>query len=118
MIRLAALVAVTVSLLGCARPLPTLSRSEALQCRANGGFQSRAPFGTPICEVPYADAGKTCTEKTDCLGRCLLQLTGTAATNPKPGTPVTGRCEASNATFGCFTTVEDGKTTDAGVCVD
>ena len=84
-----------------------LSRAELHACVAKGGHASRAPFGSPICEVPFADADKACTGKADCQGRCLKFEDGS---DPRPqlGDRVTGACEASDETFGCYGRVEGG----------
>lgn len=96
---------------------PALSVAEARQCRAKGGFESRAPFGTPICQTLYADAGKTCSDKHDCLGRCLSDAPDNAAA-VQVGTPVAGRCEPKEPTFGCHARVEAGKLAEPYFCED
>jgi len=94
-----------------------LSAVEAQQCRAQGGYESRAPFGTPICQIRYADAGKTCTGKADCFGRCLSDAPDNASALAV-GTSVAGRCEAAKQTFGCHARVEDGKLAEPYYCED
>lgn len=96
---------------------PTLNLKQAQQCQAKGGFESRAPFGTPICQFRYADAGKNCTGKADCLGRCLSDAPDNAA-SIQIGTPVAGRCEANASTFGCYARVEAGKLAESYSCED
>ena len=103
---------------GCAerRPLK-LDVARAQQCLAEGGFESRAPFGGPICQSRLADAGKVCTGKSDCLGQCLSDAPEKAAL-VSVGTPVAGRCEAVKQTFGCFGRVEGGKLAEPYYCVN
>ena len=96
---------------------PVLSAAEAQQCRAQGGYESRAPFGTPICQIRYADAGKTCTGKADCLGQCLSDAPENASV-VSVGTPVAGRCEAEKQSFGCYARVEGGKLAEPYYCID
>lgn len=95
-------------------PPKKLPSAEARMCRAKGGYESRAPFGTPFCQFRYGDAGKTCTGKADCQGRCLYSFDGDAK-HARLGDAITGTCEAEHSTFGCYGTVEGGKlATDEG----
>lgn len=56
------------------------------------------------CIVTYADAGKACTDGSQCLGkRCVGDFEDKAAPNP-----ATGTCTATNNPFGCNTVVEAG----------
>jgi hypothetical protein len=90
---------------------PTAQSPEAA-CTARGG--AIKPVGRmqmPTCVVPYADAGKSCTDKSQCEGACILQTT------QEPEGPVTGQCQQSSSQFGCFAKVENGKATHA-MCVD
>ena len=64
-----------------------------------------------------ADAGKNCTGKPDCLGRCLSDAPDNAA-SIQIGTPVAGRCEANASTFGCYARVEAGKLAESYSCED
>jgi hypothetical protein len=103
---------------GCAeKRSPALSATEAQQCRIQGGYEGRAPFGSPICQMRYSDAGKTCTGKADCVGQCLSDAPGNASAI-SVGTPVVGRCEAEKQTFGCYGRVEGGKLAEPYLCVD
>ncbi len=63
------------------------------------------------CIVPYADAGKTCTDNGDCSGDCL-------ATSIVPtGTATTGICQRDSDRFGCRQVVVGGKG-QAALCID
>lgn len=95
----------------------TLNQSELMQCGSQGGYESRAPFGSPICQIPYADAGKTCSGKSDCVGKCLFDA-GDDWRKWATGMPAVGRCEAEKQTFGCYAVVEGGKLATDGMCVD
>lgn len=107
-----------VALGGCAdKAPPTLTTTESRQCVAEGGYESRAPFGTPICQMRYIDAGKSCAGKADCLGRCLSDAPDNAAAIPV-GALVVGRCEAEKQTFGCYASVEGGKLAEPYICFD
>lgn len=91
------------------------SASERETCRARGGsIQGVGMFGMPACVTPYTDAGKSCSTKSDCEGRCLLDLDGHDADDRPPATP---QCEKTDQTFGCFAEVIDGKP-QPGMCVD
>ena len=112
-----ALTAVVALLLaGCAAPNaePAAPSAQALaaQCAAKGG--SITPVGKaqiPTCVVPYADAGKACTDKSQCEGQCVLEG------NLEAQGDVTGQCQKTNRQFGCYARVVNGKATGA-ICVD
>lgn len=105
------------SLTTCAGPRKHLSSKEAASCRAEGGYESRTAFGYPICQHIFADAGKTCLGKSDCLGRCLSSLDGEGPW-PKAGDTATGKCQATEYFPGCHAVVERGKLQDSGICDD
>ncbi len=65
----------------------------------------------PRCIVPYADAGKTCTDNAECSGDCL-------ATSIVPtGTATTGTCQRDSDRFGCRQEVIGGMG-QAALCID
>jgi len=101
----------------CSAPPKRLSSTEAKVCRAQGGYESHAPFGSPFCQFRYRDAGKRCSGKADCQGRCLFYLDGQSL-EPKVGDSVAGKCEAERSTFGCYGTVEAGKLAIDEGCTD
>ena len=96
---------------------PTLSKEEVSICVGRGGRESRAPFGSPICQIPFQDAHKACSGKADCRGRCLSDAPVHAETIPV-GAPTAGSCEAESSTFGCFAKVEGGKLAEAYYCAE
>jgi hypothetical protein len=96
---------------------PTLSKEEVSVCVGRGGHESRTPFGLPICQVPYQDAGKVCSGKAECLGQCLSDAPANAA-SVAVGTPAVGRCQAESEAFGCFAKVEGGKLAERYICVE
>lgn len=103
----------------CAHPRSKLSASDLKVCLAEGGYQSSGPFGYPLCQVRYADAGKTCSGKVDCQGKCILEVTGLPGPPPAPGSLQPGRCEAERSTFGCYAVIDDGRVTSEGtICYD
>ncbi|MBV6782876.1 hypothetical protein KWH04_20015 [Xanthomonas campestris pv. trichodesmae] len=95
-----------------APPPPHTVSADAAECTAKGG-QLR-PVGRmqiPRCIVPYADAGKTCTDNSDCSGDCL-------ATSIVPtGAAAAGICQRDSDRFGCRQTVVGGKG-QAALCID
>ncbi|RBB25261.1 hypothetical protein BRN16_14640, partial [Xanthomonas oryzae pv. oryzae] len=65
----------------------------------------------PRCIVPYADAGKTCSDNADCSGDCL-------ATSIVPtGAAATGTCQRDSDRFGSRQEVVGGKG-QAALCID
>lgn len=89
------------------------TKAERQLCQAAGGEVRRAGLlGYENCILPYADAGKTCSDSSDCIGDCRLTSSGAA-----PEETVTGTCQINDSLFGCFQTVENGR---AGhmLCVD
>ena len=82
---------------------------------AGGTIQSRGKLGRPMCVLPYSDAGKSCSGKKDCQGRCLANE-GPGGL-PKLGEATAAHCQPDNRLYGCYVEVESGKARPA-VCVD
>lgn len=92
-------------------PAPT-AQSEAATCASRGGaMQPVGRLQRPTCVVPYADAGKTCSDKADCQGSCI------AEGNLEAQGATTGQCQKTNVQFGCYAKIVGGKAT-AAICVD
>jgi putative hemolysin len=92
----------------------TLSDADRATCAADGGtVERRGRLGAELCVVPFADAGKSCTDASQCEGQCIAEETGPQpeAENPK------GMCQADDKLFGCYSTVENGKIANT-ICVD
>ncbi|WP_454714835.1 hypothetical protein [Caulobacter segnis] len=113
---LASLAAVAALLLSACAPTaqPAAPSADNLvaQCSAKGG--SVQPVGKaqfPTCVIPYADAGKVCTDKAQCEGACVLEG------NIETTGDVAGTCQKTNRQFGCYAKVVNGKSTGA-ICVD
>lgn len=88
--------------------------ADAAACRERGG--TLRPVGrmqSLQCVVPYADAGKVCTDGDQCAGDCRA---APDANFDAPG-PISGFCQADSDRFGCVTTLEDGKVASA-MCID
>lgn len=112
----ASLAAVAALLLSACAPTaqPAAPSADYLvaQCSAKGG--SVQPVGKaqiPTCVIPYADAGKVCTDKSQCEGNCILEG------NIETTGDVAGTCQKTNRQFGCYAKVVNGKSTGA-ICVD
>jgi len=91
----------------CAHNEPRLSPDKRRACLAEGGYESRGPFGYAFCQVRYGDGGRHCSTKSDCEGQCILMNEGPP--RYPAGTPASGLCEAERSTFGCFAVIMDGK---------
>ncbi len=86
---------------------------DAQACAAQGGrVQPLGLRGQPTCVVPYADAGKACSDKRDCSGNCLAS--GTVAA----GAQATGVCQRDvSQNFGCQQRIVGGVAGPA-LCID
>jgi hypothetical protein len=92
---------------------PAVRSIDVAQCRENGGeIRNVGILQLPSCVVPYADAGKTCSDSAECEGACLLLEQFVS-----DGTQATGQCQQTNSLFGCFATIEQG-VANATICVD
>jgi putative hemolysin len=91
----------------------TLSASDAAACQAGGGQVAvRGRLQAELCVQPFADAGKACTDNSQCEGACVSESMEAAA-----GETVTGQCQADNRPFGCFAELEQGRPV-RGICID
>ncbi len=95
-----------------AQPAAPSAEKLAAACTAKGGaLQPVGKAQIPTCVIPYADAGKACTDKSQCEGQCVLEG------NLEATGDVTGQCQKTNRQFGCYARVVNGKAT-AAICVD
>ena len=87
--------------------------AREVDCQAAGGrLQALGRLQRVQCVIPYADAGKACSSKSDCSGHCL------AAAEVAVGAVATGTCQRDvSETFGCRQRVEEGKA-QGMLCVD
>lgn len=79
-----------------------LNANPAACAKAGGQVQPVCMLQKPMCVIAFKDAGKTCSDSSDCSGRCLIE--GQA----QPQSKATGKCTASNDPCGCFQIVEKG----------
>ena len=93
--------ALALALSGCQQDLKMANNGgipsrDLRNCAVSGGtIQSRGKAQIPTCVYPYSDAGKSCSGKKDCQGRCLanegpggLPKLGDA-TGGRPAAPLT-----------------------------
>ena len=92
---------------------PTMSVSSSA-CTARGGeMRQVGRMQSWQCVVKYADAGKRCTDASQCEGQGEIAGNSGVA----PGARAVGQCQADSNRFGCRTTVKDGKA-EATLCID
>jgi hypothetical protein len=86
--------------------------ADPAACAAAGGeLQPVCRMQRPMCLISFADAGKACTDGSQCgSGRCYVQGADAAA-------PTSGQCTATNDPCGCYQRIEDGKVQPT-ICVD
>ena len=120
--RIAAALALIALAYACApTPAPTTSETppadggvsaDAAACAARGGeIQRVGRMQSERCVIRYPDAGKACTDKADCTGRCLgpPQNASSAA--------VSGVCETNDSGWVCNAIIEHGRVVSS-ICVD
>lgn len=79
-----------------------LTANPAACAKAGGEIRKVCMLGTPMCVVAFSDAGKSCSDSSECMGNCTLPMSA------PPGQPATGQCTANNDPCGCFQLVEKG----------
>ena len=118
MMRVILLAAILVASLGAAAPvssenqLPREPSREAQKacalrhgsiehggCMVAGGWE---------CIIKYADAGRPCTDKSQCEGRCWVRVDG-AGHAPKEGEADSGVCEDDSRGCGCYALIMNGR---------
>jgi hypothetical protein len=105
--------ALLISSCGTAPKLADHPQFNVSECEGHGGvFKRVGRAQVEVCAVPYADAGKTCSDKSDCIGVCIASYSeGGSQTGA-------GTCQTDNAPlFGCYSLVEKGVLRSAR-CVD
>ena len=91
-----------------------LTKIDQKRCKAEGGsIQGVGMFGLPACVKPYPDAGKTCSDRSECQGLCKSAPDAVVGSSP-----TTGTCQKdSHDIFGCYNEVKAGVVV-AGFCFD
>lgn len=109
------MILVLAAVLALAAPQAQPRTSTTAACAAKGGTVRPVCMSrTLTCVAPYPDAGRPCTDKSQCKGKCFL-------TGPYPRSPLTtkvvGRCQRNDDPCGCFSTIVKGRVA-GGICVD
>ncbi|PIE01082.1 MAG: hypothetical protein CSA79_01285 [Thiothrix nivea] len=88
----------------CSTPAPG-TPSFAQQCEQGGGRWVRGGIaGFYGCLRPAPDAGKRCTDSSQCAHHC----NAVPGTEPPPGTATSGQCQANNNYSGCHIEIRQG----------
>lgn len=86
---------------------------ERDMCEAVGGeVRPDGLAGSEQCIQTMPDAGKACTDSSECLAECKV-----VGEFVDFNVAAVGQCSQNDSPFGCFQTVEDGLATPA-ICVD
>lgn len=122
----AILVAAALMLAACAQPATTplpvqpetpakidwQAASTAEQCSSiSGEWRPVCMMGKPACVVTFKDAGKSCSDSSECSGKCVTKA------GAQPGTETRGQCTTNSDPCGCFQLVTKGKA-DYPLCAD
>ena len=80
-----------------------LSETQRTDCIARGGYIDLVTFNTEGCVIRTKDAGKSCSDSSECDGACLAPLA------LAEGTPAIGTCASeAGMFFGCTNIVTKG----------
>ena len=71
-----------------------------------------------MCVIRFKDAGKTCSGKADCEGKCFARSATLDSRKYPIGTRAKGQCQSENSEFGCLARVENGKIATVFMCTD
>lgn len=95
-------------------PKPENATDEA-SCKSGGGeWRPVCRMQQPACVTTFPDAGKACSDGSECAGDCVSANTGEF---PAAGATATGVCATNNDPCGCRQTITGGKA-NAAICVD
>ena len=88
---------------------------DVAACHAGGGKIKRVcMLQVPACITPFPDAGRRCTDNSECQGKCILEIDHL----PEPKETVSGRCQKDDDPCGCKYEVVNGKLGEDSRCVD
>lgn len=84
------------------------------ECLAKGGtYSKQGRLQAYRCVIQFSDAGKACSDSSECQGSCLNSDTAITAGT----TNVKGTCAATDSPFGCRQTIEGG-VAKGFLCID
>lgn len=90
-----------------------LAKIDVLACLNHGGvIKGICMSGLPTCVQQYLDAGKKCSDSTQCAGKCRIEHNFV-----KKDLPAVGFCSADNDPCGCFQLIKSG-IAQAVLCAD
>ncbi|WP_292052528.1 hypothetical protein [Brevundimonas sp. UBA5866] len=90
--------------------------TPAEACAAQGGtFKPVGRAQTMRCVLNYSDAGKICSDSSQCQGDCLAEPATTGSTTA--GSATHGRCAPTSDRFGCRTEIRNG-VAQPTLCID
>jgi hypothetical protein len=99
-----------------ARQPTRLTAKQRTICLSRGGqVKIMGLSGNEGCALPMSDAGKACTDHSQCKGGCYLDESKTPY--PQRGEQAVGACAATDYPYGCRTGVSKGKS-EGGLCAD
>lgn len=91
---------------------PKAPITSLVDCTTAGGEWKKVGLaGNLACVLKTKDAGKSCTDSSQCEERCLAGIDQTDTTK------VVGQCQATNQPFGCFAEIKDG-VAEPALCID
>ena|ERR1700733_6468457 len=102
---------------GCMSDQRGTTDAEGHACMDHGGTWKRVCLAQEYrCVMSYPDAGKACSDSSECKGQCLVDLTDkcdpgggcTHAKVPEAGSEVRGMCQVANDPCGSFVVVKKG----------
>ena len=88
--------------------------TAAAGCDARGGVISRGAFGETYCKIEFRDAGRACTDSSECLGGCIV-LSGSL--HALGGAKLSGVCKSANVQYGCAEYLQRGRVVRSE-CID
>ncbi len=95
---------------------------ERNRCSAVGGEISKVgKLQAEQCVQTYADAGNSCSDSSECFGRCLVHINeqgdDALENSLERGASISGACEVKNNSFGCKALVNNG-VYEGTICID
>jgi hypothetical protein len=116
MSRSPSLVALLALLCSCSAEVPPQALGTVVEACPGGEVRPVCRLQKDMCVTPYPDAGKACSDSSECAGDCLLDLTvrcetvGNCSTQilPESGTRASGKCEVDNDPCGSRFEVVNG----------